>query len=876
MSNRNLLERLFQPRRRPRGFEQATGPVMQALESRLMLSGDTALAGILDADADRNEVTAAATTVNFSQSPLSSFDVQDVKSTASILDSGATLKLAGNGWKKIDLNYALTTNSVLEFDFKSSSKGEVHTIGLETDDSITESRFVKVYGSQGGGFINATDYTGSEGTYKHYKIDIGKLLSGGVKYLVIGNDHDVTNPTAESYFSNIKLYESTTTTSPNTGSFNFSGKSVTGFSGQDVSSTYSVLDSGATFKLSGNGWKKIDLNYALTTNSVLEFDFKSSSKGEVHTIGLETDDSITESRFVKVYGSQGGGFINATDYTGSEGTYKHYKIDIGKLLSGGVKYLVIGNDHDVWNPTAESYFSNVKLYESDGSTTTPSEPTDSGAPAAPAGSVNFTGKSVTGFSGQDIKSTHTLLDSGTTFKISGNGWKKIDLSYALTTGTVLEFDFKSSSKGEVHAIGLETDDTLTEGRFVKVYGSQGGSFISATDYAGSEGTWKHYKIDIGKLISGGVKYLVIGNDHDVWSPTAESYFANIRLYESTTTTPTEPTSPTSPTEPSTSGSYPTPKWNSTWGWGLLDASAAVAKALGKSAPYADVAKYGGSNDWNLNMINAPEAWNAGYTGKGVVVAVLDTGVQLNHSDLDANIWVNSREIPGNGKDDDGNGYVDDYRGWDFVADDANPADENGHGTHIAGTIAGERNGTGVTGVAYDAKIMPVRVLNASKSGSWSDVAAGIRYAVDNGADVINMSLYASSGSTTVKDAIAYAHSKGVIVVSCSGNDSKSTPGYPAAYATQYGLAVGAVDSAGKYASYSNKAGTTVMDYLVAPGSYVYSTWTGGGYTAANGTSMATPHVAGVAALIKQAAPHLSASQIESILVSTANPNGVKL
>jgi subtilisin family serine protease len=500
-------------------------------------------------------------------------------------------------------------------------------------------------------------------------------------------------------------------------------------------------------------------------------------------------------------------------------------------------------------------------------------------------SVNFTGKTFNSFSVQDVKSSVSVLDSGATVKITGNGWKRMDLPYNLTSNSVLEFDFKSSAKGEIHAIGLETDDLISENRLVKTYGTQGGSFISATDYAGSEGQWKHYRIDIGKLHTGAVKHLVIVNDHDVTSPTAESYFSNVKIHEgdgSTSPTPTptptptpEPTPTPTPT-PSPTGSYPTPKWNSTWGYGLLDAAAAVAKATNRSAPFGDVANFGGSDDWNLNMIKAPEVWANGYTGKGVVVAVLDTGVQWNHPDLDGQIWSNTREIAGNGRDDDNNGFVDDIRGWDFVNDDNNATDDQGHGTHIAGTIAGERNSTGPTGIAYDAKIMPVRVLDNNKYGSWSDIAAGIRYAADNGADVINMSIYGSSGSTTLKNAVAYAQSKGAVVVSCSGNDGKSTPGYPAAYATQYGLAVGSVDAAAKYASYSNKAGSTVMDYLVAPGSGIWSTRQSSNYGHGTGTSMATPHVAGVAALMAGANPSLSASQIESILVSTANPNGVKV
>ena len=169
----------------------------------------------------------------------------------------------------------------------------------------------------------------------------------------------------------------------------------------------------------------------------------------------------------------------------------------------------------------------------------------------------------------------------------------------------------------------------------------------------------------------------------------------------------------------------------------------------------DVAYYGGSNDWNLNAINAPESWAAGYTGQGVIVAVVDTGVDINHPDLMSQIWVNAGEIAGNGIDDDGNGYVDDVHGWDFASNDNNPDDGNGHGTHVAGTIAADDNGIGATGVAPDATIMPVRVLGNNGSGSASSVAAGIRYAVNMGADIINLSL-GGSYSSLILSAIEYA------------------------------------------------------------------------------------------------------------------------
>jgi len=221
------------------------------------------------------------------------------------------------------------------------------------------------------------------------------------------------------------------------------------------------------------------------------------------------------------------------------------------------------------------------------------------------------------------------------------------------------------------------------------------------------------------------------------------------------------------------------------GYGLVDAAAGVADAIGKSA-FASVANLGG-NLWGNDLVNAPEVWARGYTGQNVVVAVLDTGVDSNHSDLAGNIWTNAGEIAGDGIDNDRNGFVDDIRGWDFAYNDNGPRDVDGHGTHVAGTIAGLNDGVGITGVAYNAKIMPVKVLSNRGSGSSSDMAAGIRYATDNGADVINLSLGGPYPSSTLRNALQYAQDRGVVVVMASGNEGASEPGYPARYATDFGL-----------------------------------------------------------------------------------------
>jgi len=279
------------------------------------------------------------------------------------------------------------------------------------------------------------------------------------------------------------------------------------------------------------------------------------------------------------------------------------------------------------------------------------------------------------------------------------------------------------------------------------------------------------------------------------------------------------------------------------------------------------------SEWGLPKINAPAAWDRTTGSASVVVGVIDTGIDLDHPDLVGNI------VPGYDMVDLGTnptapaGFR--FEG-DFSGRDAIPEDEVGHGSHVAGTIAAmSNNALGVAGVTWQCKVMPVKALTRMVRisdgqvrgvGSSADIAAAVRYAADNGASVINMSL-GSSGTTTVESsAIAYAISRGVVVVAAMGNDGTSNPSYPAAYPDV--VSVGAIDSADHRASFSQ---TGPHIDVVAPGVGVLSTYLAAGYGTLSGTSMATPHVAGVAALIRSVKPSATVAEVTDILRTTARP-----
>lgn len=325
-----------------------------------------------------------------------------------------------------------------------------------------------------------------------------------------------------------------------------------------------------------------------------------------------------------------------------------------------------------------------------------------------------------------------------------------------------------------------------------------------------------------------------------------------------------------------------PSFSNVYGYGLVNAATAVARAAGQTSPFPNVADLGG-NSWGLDMVNAPEAWARGYTGDGVVVAVIDSGVDINHADLQGNIWRNSGEIANNGIDDDGNGYIDDVNGWNFGSGQNNnnvlPGTNErgqGHGTHVAGTIAAANNGIGMTGVAHDAQIMAIRMgdVAGGRFTNPGSLADAIRYAVNNGADVINMSL-GWTDSPELQSALAYAASNNVITVSAAGNGDRSgnglpSPGNPAQYATQYGISVGAVDINQDIARFSNRAGSnSALQHVTAPGVSVYSTQPNDTYGFSSGTSMAAPHVAGVIALMLDANPNLTHAQVRQILTDSS-------
>jgi subtilisin family serine protease len=276
--------------------------------------------------------------------------------------------------------------------------------------------------------------------------------------------------------------------------------------------------------------------------------------------------------------------------------------------------------------------------------------------------------------------------------------------------------------------------------------------------------------------------------------------------------------------------------------------------------------------WSLQKVGASEAWKISKGATNLIVGVIDSGVDYNHEDLVNNIWRNPAEVPNDGIDNDGNGYVDDIVGWDFVHGDNRPWDDNGHGTHTAGTLgATGGNGVGLSGVSQRASILPLKFLSASGEGTTEDAIRAIQYAVASGARVLSNSWGGETYSRALEDAIVSAGRSDVLFVAAAGNDSSdndSLPMYPAAYSLPNVLAVAATDRSDNLADFSNYGFTSV--HLAAPGDFIWSTTPGDKYSVMSGTSMACPLVAGAAVLLRSLRPELNALEIKDILLSSSD------
>lgn len=292
-----------------------------------------------------------------------------------------------------------------------------------------------------------------------------------------------------------------------------------------------------------------------------------------------------------------------------------------------------------------------------------------------------------------------------------------------------------------------------------------------------------------------------------------------------------------------------------------------------SPAVAQISTQASSDDsWGQLKTSAATVWNRGILGNGVTVAVIDSGVDITHPQLRNRLAVNTGEIPGNGIDDDGNGYIDDVHGWDFDEDQPLVSDSAGHGTHVAGIILAEHGPSAVQGIAPGAKLLPLDFMNADGQGNIGDAILAIQYAADQGARVINASWGGAPCSQTLSRTIADLEARGILFVAAAGNsgvDLEQLPEYPAAFIIPNQITVGASTARDYTAGFSNFSYRLV--HLFAPGASILSTYPGNRVASLSGTSMAAPFVAGAAALLMSAHPTSTVAEVRNALLQSVDP-----
>lgn len=287
-----------------------------------------------------------------------------------------------------------------------------------------------------------------------------------------------------------------------------------------------------------------------------------------------------------------------------------------------------------------------------------------------------------------------------------------------------------------------------------------------------------------------------------------------------------------------------------------------------------------SDDWGQQIVDAQSAWTQGYTGQGVIVAVIDSGVQRDHPQLKNQMFINSGEVgtdlngrdkSSNGFDDDLNGYIDDVSGYDFNLNSGTVTDGTGHGTHVSGIIGAQHSAGSIHGIAEGVKILPLDFMDNNGSGNISDAIRAMSYAAKMGAKVINASWGGAPCSQNLQKAIIDLGAQGILFVSAAGNSGENldtNPEYPAAYGLPTQVTVGASTARDYMSTYSNFSYT--LANLMAPGDSIISTYPISTTKSLSGTSMATPFVTGAAAILKGARPNASPSDIKNALLNSVD------
>ena len=503
--------------------------------------------------------------INFNDFTITSYGGQDGDSTATIENGGTALRIDGNGWKKINFPYSVTSDTVLEFDYQSSRQGEIHGIGFDNNDATSGARTFRLYGTQNFGIGAFDDYDQVAPAVKHYRIPVGQFYTESAQYLFFVNDHDGGIQDGQGVFSNIRVFEEGAAGSPMITANNLSldeGESVT-LTGANLAATDSDSnDASLIFTVSGVTGGE----FQAATTTVTGFTQAQVTAGEitfVHDDGeaapaynvsvsdgtltggpaaasisftnvndnapiIAANQMFTVSELAGV-----GTFVGSVSFTDVDQPGDNFTMmitagdDLGAFDIDNAGALTVAGSLD--SDTTPSYTLTIQI--DDGANVASEDVVVNVQEASQSGFINFNNRPITSYGTQDGTSTITVEDGGTTLRIVGNAWKKIDFPYEITSDTVIEFDFQSSKQGDIQGIGFDNNNGISGGRTFRLYGTQSFGKGDFDDYQQDAPAVKHYRIPVGQFYTGSHIYLFFVNDHDGGNQDGEGVYSNIQVYE---------------------------------------------------------------------------------------------------------------------------------------------------------------------------------------------------------------------------------------------------------------------------------------------------------------------------------------------------------
>ncbi|MEZ0385685.1 MAG: hypothetical protein ACAI34_01360, partial [Verrucomicrobium sp.] len=499
--------------------------------------------------------------------PLASQD-QAGQGTVTVVDGGQGLALTGNRWVRIPFAYTVTPHTVIEFEFKGTVQGEIHAVGLDED--LVEGnapRLAQVWGTTPTTAFTGAIAPGDFDAYKHHannwapiRVRLGQYYTGPKQHLIIANDDDEAPQNASTEIRKIRVYEAPIFDSEGYVDLRPFGGYAQSYDGdKPKQGTVTISQNHREVEVTGNRWLQWLVNYNVTPVTTVEFSYWNDVQGEVHGIGLDEDTQLNNGiRLFQIHGTQlweGARQVGLYEKYQGSGTWKNYRIAAGKGYTGVMRYLMLGNDHDIAVPTAHARIKDVKIYEAadfDGDKMPDWWEQQWGTnPTLADGSANPDGDALTNFeefqqhtdpldpegpllmggyldlrpyqsvAAQDVPAAGSIVveNKGESMKVTGNRWVRVPYDYTVTPNTVMELEFRGAQEGEIHAVGLDEDTSESNAkRLCQLWGTDvWANAFQPGDYDGYKHhapDWKTYRIRIGKLTTGAMHQFVIANDDD--------------------------------------------------------------------------------------------------------------------------------------------------------------------------------------------------------------------------------------------------------------------------------------------------------------------------------------------------------------------------